>query len=186
MWWMLALQAAGAANAAVGAFYEAKSAKGGLRSRAGALDLQADLADINARQAEFEAQDILQTGHAEAGRVGMAAKAEQNRSAAELAASGTQPGVGSAAEVQASAELLRQIDMMTIGSNATKAAAASRMQRVGYQNESAMARVSASNLRRSADSISPLSSTVTSLLGSATQVAPQWYYMQGGDGRRSR
>lgn len=181
MWWILALQAAGAANSAVGAFYEAKSAKGQLRSRASSLDLQADLADINARQAEFEAQDILRAGRAEAGRVGMAARAEQNRGAAELAASGTQPGVGSAAEVQASAELLRQIDMLTVGGNAARGAAAARTQKVGYQNQATMNRMSASNLRRSASSISPWSAAATSLLGSATQVAPQWYASQGAE-----
>jgi hypothetical protein len=164
----------GAVTGAIGSFYSAKSQQNNLKSQALTAEYEAGIAGLNARSSELDAQAALSAGQREAARIGLRAGQEEGAMRASIGASGTQAGVGSAAEELASAELMKQVDMLTSDVNAVRAAGAARMRGVGYLNEAAMDRTSANNLRRSARSINPYVAAGTSLLGSGGQLASTW------------
>lgn len=156
----------GAIQGGFGAYYSAKSQKS-------QLEFQADMAAINARMAEMSAQSILQAGQKEAGAVSMRAGKVLGAQRASQAARGIQAGVGSAAEEIATTQLMKETDMLTINANATRQAWAARMQATNLANESLLKGTTA-------DSISPFASAATSLIGSGSQVASQWYNLLKG------
>ncbi len=159
------LGAIGGLFAAIGsgasAFYAAESKKS-------ALEFQADMAQINARIAEHQAQDIMDVAKKEAGNVSMRAGKVKSAQKVSQAARGVQIGVGNAAEEIATTDLMKEIDMLTINSNAVNQAAAVRMQKVGFSNQAVID-------RSSAGSISSLGNGLSSFVGSASAVAPTWY-----------
>ena len=170
----LALSIIGAGASAIGSFYEAKSAQYKLKSEALDLEYQQAVSNMNARAAEVQAQQILEAGQKQIGQYTMRAGAEKASQEASLAARGIQAGVGSAAEQVASSDIIKEIDTMTINVNAVRAANAARMQATNYRNQAAFAGMNARNARSSARTINPGASVMTSLLGSASQVAGQW------------
>jgi hypothetical protein len=152
---------AGMATQAIGSFYSAKSQKSSLK-------FQAAMAEINARSAERSAQSVMLRGQREVGNLTLKAGQLKSTQRASMAANGIDIGEGSAAELQASTDLMKEIDVMTIQDNATREAWAHRTQGVNAQNEGVMA-------RSAAGSISPFGSAAGSLLGSAGSVASSWY-----------
>jgi hypothetical protein len=164
------LSAAGAVNSAIGTFYALDSKRYELKSQASAMDFQKSMAGINASMMEFEAQSTLAAGQKEAGRYSMQAGQAKSQRLVSQAARGVVGGVGSAAEVIASNDVVKQIDMLTINANSVRAAEAQRMQAQNVRTQGAMAGVQANNLRASAGSISPLAGTAGTLLGGAGQL----------------
>ena len=158
---LLAGQAAGAAASAVGSYFGAKSQQISARGAA-------DIADINAGQSEFAAQQELARGNAQVAAVTMRAGQVKSAQRAALAANGVDLGVGSAAETLTSTDIAKEEDINTITANAVRAAWGQRMQATNFRNE-------ALTKRASADSISPGMAGFTSLLGGSTQVASSWY-----------
>ena len=154
-------QIGGAATSAVGSYFSAATQKENLRG-------QAAMAEINARISEMGAQSALMQGQHETARLTLNAGQLKGRQRAALAASGVAMGEGSAREIQASADILKDIDKNTIMANAVSQAWGQRMQAVNYQNEALFARANAKGIK-------PFASAATSLLGSATQVASSWY-----------
>jgi hypothetical protein len=152
---------AGAASSMVGSYFSAKSAKLQYQS-------EADLADINARIAERGAQSQLAAGQQQVGAVSLRAGMLKSSQRASMAANGIDLGTGNAAEVQASTDLMKEVDMNTVEANAVRAAWGYRTQSVNMQNEAIMKRASASG-------ISPIGSAAISLIGSSGAVAQSWY-----------
>jgi hypothetical protein len=156
-------QGFGAAQSAVGSYYQASSQKA-------ALGLQATLADINASTAENAAEAALFSGQRQeqASRLQTAnLKAKQVTS---MAANGVDLGQGSAARVLTTTDVMGEIDANTINANAVRAAWGQRTQATNYANQALMS-------RSAAKAISPVGALATSLLGSATKVAGSWYTM---------
>jgi len=94
-----------------------------------------------------------------------------------MAANGIDIGQGSAAELQASTDIMKEIDANTLTANAIRHA-------FGYQTQATNARTQGVNARNAAlaqqaaaSGISPGMAGATSLLGSATKVAASWYGM---------
>lgn len=170
----LILAAAGAVTQAIGGFYAAKSAKYEAKSAALTAEFQASMANLNARVAEQDAQHIIDAGQKQAGMASLEYAQAQAAYRARTAGRGVQAGVGSAGEVAASIDYAKQSDILTINTNAYRAAGQRRMQVVDYRNQAALGMVSAANLRRSASSIRPYMAAGTSLLGSAGSFAQQW------------
>lgn len=162
----LVLQGAGAAAGTVGSYYSAKTQKINMEG-------QAALADINARVAELGAQSALLQGQQEVGRLTLSAGRLKSSQRAAMAANGIDLGEGNAAEVQASTDIMKEIDKNTLEANAVRSAAGYRTQSTSYQNEALTKRASASG-------ISPALTGFTSLLGGAGSVASSWYFMNKG------
>jgi len=159
----LALAGAGAASNVIGSYYSAKSSKA-------QLNLQADMADINARLAEKTAQSALSQGQQQVAQATMRAGQIKSAQRVALAANGVDLGVGNAAELQASTEIMKEIDKNTIEANAVRTAWGYRTQGVNYQNEATMKRASAG-------AISPGMAATSTLLSEAGKVASSWYAM---------
>lgn len=153
-----------AATSAFSAYYGAKSQKINLRHSAA-------MAEINARIAELGAESALMQGQSESARLTMRAGQVKSQQKVALAANGVDLGQGNAAEIQASTDLMKEIDTDMIKANALRTA-------WGYRTESMNLRNKAAADLIAAKGINPIGSAATSLLGSAGQVAGQWYGLQ--------
>lgn len=169
------LFAAGAVQSAVGSYYQAKSAKYQYKSQALTMDFQKSMSEINARQAEFMAQQIVDVGGKEISMLKMRAGKIKSASKASMAARGIKLGVGSTAEVIATTDLVAEMDALTIYANAIKSSEAARTQSINYMNQAMMQSVSAENLRTTAASVSPFSAAMSSLGQSANTLATSWF-----------
>lgn len=165
----------GAINGAIGSYYAAQSQMNQLKSQSMSMEFKAAMDKINARQAEVTAEGIMFAGERQGATVGLRAGQVKAKARSSMAARGIQLGEGNAAEVIASTDLMKEVDMLTVNANTVRAAEAARTQSVNYSNASLMEGVSASNLMLSANSISPFLSSYTSLLGSATTLSNAWY-----------
>jgi hypothetical protein len=152
---------AGMATGAIGSYYSSQS-------KASSLSFQADMDALNAQQSERQAQHALYQGDRQAGKVSLQYGQVKASQRAGMAANGVDLGTGSAAEVQASTDLAKEMDMNTIAQNATMSAWGFRTQALNYSNQSKISRAMAG-------SISPIGSAFTSMLGSAGSVASSWY-----------
>lgn len=161
------LGAAGVALQVVGAFYGILATKDAREAQALALQHQQTLANLNARAAEMDAQFARKESQRQAGRSDLQYRAVASAARTRQAAAGIQRGVGSAAEVQASIELSRQADRVSITTSGIRAANAYRMQAVNARGQAGMAGLSAANLRLGNASISPWVQAAGSLLQGA-------------------
>lgn len=159
----LTAQAAGAVTSTIGAYSSAQNQRATLLG-------QADVADTNARIAELGAQSELAQGQREVGRLTMRAGQLKSTQRANMAANGVDLGAGNAAEVQASTDLMKEIDSNTVTANAVNAAWGRRTQATNYRNEARTARLTAG-------AINPGLSAATTLMSSAGSVAQSWYGM---------
>ena len=157
-------QIGGAVSSAAGSYYGAATQKINLES-------QARMAEMNARISEMGAQSALSQGNKQAAALTLRAGQLKSSQRAAMAANGIDLGEGSAAEVQASTDTMKEIDKNQILVNALQSAWGYRMQGVNYQNEALMARANARGIK-------PGVALATSLLGSATSVLGSWYQMK--------
>ena len=157
----MALQLGGILSGVAGSFYSAKSQRSSLK-------FAADMAKINARIAETGAQSVLAQGEREAGALALRYGQMKGSQRAAMAANGVDLGSGSAAEIQASTDLLKETDLNTIQANAVRSAWGYRLQATNYENSALVGEATAGG-------ISPGASAATSLLGGAGAVASSWY-----------
>lgn len=163
---VLALQGAGAASSALGAFGAAQSNKI-------ALEGQAAISDINAKVLETAAQGSLLTGQREEQKSRLATAQLKSTQRAGMAANGVDLGEGSALQILTTTDVMGEIDANTIAANAVKSAWGYRVQATDASNR-------ASSARAAAGAINPEQVAFSSLLGSAGQVASSWYTMTKG------
>lgn len=162
----LSSQIGGGINSAIGSYYSASAQKASMKA-------QAAIADTNARIAELGAQSALLQGQKQIGALTLQAGQLKSRQKAAMAANGIILGEGSAAEVEASTDIMAQIDANTLEVNSVMNAIGYRTQAVNYQNEALMQRATAK-------AINPGMVAFSSLLGSAGSVASSWYnYSKG-------
>ncbi len=168
---------AGALASMVGNFFAVRSAQSAAKTQALSMEFEASMAALNARRAEQTAQDAQKAGGAAIARRTLAAGQEAGSAAATMAGRGVTAGVGSAAEVQASIALAKEIDTMSIAANATRDANAARAGAANYQNRAALARVSAHNLRAGAgNDLVGGAAAGGAVLGLAARVGERWAF----------
>jgi len=153
-------------------YYQAKQAQYEAKSKASSMRFQADMANINASMAEEDAVSILEAGQQQKFQLTMRAGMEMAKQLTRQGARGIRIGAGSAAETQASLDLVKEIDAYNIDTNAMRQAQARRMQAVNLRNQGLLGRVSASNI----ESMAPRSG---SLLGSAGRVGSEFFRYMG-------
>ena len=113
-------QIGGGVTSAIGSYYSAATQKATLQG-------QAAVADVNARIAELGAQSALYQGQQQVGAVSLNAGRMKSAQRAAMAANGIDLGVGSAVELQASTDIMKEIDMATIEANAMRSASGKNM-----------------------------------------------------------
>jgi hypothetical protein len=168
----------GGVSSAIGGYYAAKSAQYQEKSQASSLQYQGDMAALNASRAETTAESIEEAGKTRVADYTTEAGEQKAGATASMAARGIALGVGSAADVSASMDVQKDLNVLAINSNTARQAGAAREQGTNYQNQALLDRTGAVNALRSANSISPVGNAMTSLLGSATKVAGQWDWNQ--------
>lgn len=151
----------GAVMSTVGSYYNAKAQQN-------ALEYQSIVAETNARLAEKAAQSTLLQGQQEENKVQLRTAALKGTQRASLAANGIDLGEGSAAQIQASTDMMGKIDADTVAANALRTAWGYRQQGTNYSNQALMDKASAS-------AISPFGSAMGTLMTSASRVAGGWY-----------
>lgn len=96
---------------------------------------QANIARINAQTMELNAQYALKRGEDAIVQKTMAAGRTKSSQRAALAANGIAVGEGSAAELQASTDIIKEIDSNQIKENAQRDYWGMRMQAAGYEGQ---------------------------------------------------
>jgi hypothetical protein len=157
------LQVGGAAIQVIGAISSALSTRLALKGAAAVAEINAGVAERAAQQEMSNGQEQVAAATERAGQV----KSSQR---AAMAANGIDLGVGSAAEVLTTTDMVKEHDMQVIQSNAVRAAWGHRMTATSLTNQAVTSRASA-------DSISPLVAGTSTLLSSAGQIAGSWYLM---------
>lgn len=168
--------AAGVFLQGLGVLSSANAARSNAEASKTQLDFQANLADINARISESQAQQTLLAGQREEQKSRIATANLKGSQRASLAANGVDLGVGSAAQILTSTDVMGEIDANTIQANAIKSA-------WGYRTQGANQKAQATSSRAAAGAISPDSAFTSTLIGGAGQVASSWYQFNkiGGD-----
>jgi hypothetical protein len=166
---------AGAIGQIAGAYYGAKAQQYQLDSQAMSLQFQKDIAGINARQAEVTAQSILRAGEQQSAALTMKYGKAKGSQRAAMAASGGVIGEGSYQAVEATNDLMKEIDVLQINANTVRSAENARTQGQNYKTQAAMYGISANNATASSQSINPFAAAGTSLLTSATSYANTIY-----------
>lgn len=209
----------GVATSALGSYNSTQSQKSSLGFQANMARINADIAnssantveafgqtnadmalatgEFNSTIAELGAQSALSAGQDQVAAQTMKAGQVKGTQRATMAANGVDINQGSAAEVQDTTDIIKDIDSRTIQGNAMRAAWGYRAQGLEAQmqasnqafNAKAQATMQARNLRigatsseisatfkdASASLVNPVMSTATSLLTSAPLVADSWF-----------
>ena len=166
---------AGMIGSIAGAYYGAKAQQYQLDSQAMTLQFQKDIAGINARQAEVTAQGILQAGEKQSAMMSLKYGKAKGSQRAAMAANGGVIGEGSNQEIEATNDLMKEIDILQINANTVRASENARTQGQNYKTQAAMYGISANNLTASSQSIDPFAAAGTSLLTGATSFASTMY-----------
>ena len=154
----------------IGAIGSTSLARTQAKANSSALNFQADMNKINARMAERSAQSVLLQGQQQIGSLTLRSGKIKSAQRVALAANGVDLGEGNAAEIQATTDLMTEVDKNTIEANAIRSAWGYRTQGVNASNQALMSNASAS-------SINPNNAAMSSLMGSAGNVAQSWYAM---------
>lgn len=158
----LAAQSFGVGMSSVAGIFGALMQKDMLRS-------QARLAEINARIAEDNARNITRAGTIEESRVKLAGSQAKAQQRAQITASGVDiAGSPTALARLTGTDLITEVDAQTVRSNALRAAWGQRFEAGDYRRRAASARATARG-------ISPMLVGATSLIEGATAVASSWY-----------
>jgi hypothetical protein len=132
-----------AAGTAVDVYGRVKAGKAeqaaGAAAQAAAND-QADLSDYNAEVADLQAQDALARGAEQESRYRTQVRAAISTQRATLAANDVAVGFGSAADVQADAAYLGELDALTIRTNAAREAWGYQVQAADLHRQAAITR----------------------------------------------
>jgi hypothetical protein len=151
----LAAQAAGGAMQTVGSYYAAKGQKMQLR-------LQARMAELNAEMADSQARDVLMQGQRAEQAVRMKGAEVKSAQRVAMGASGVDLASETAVALQTSTDFLSELDANTVKANALRAAWGQRMQAVNYRGQAIMGRAQAS-------AISPMMATFSTMLTQGAQ-----------------
>lgn len=173
----LVSQIGGMASSGIGAFYGAKSQQAALAGQAGILDANASLAKTQAKMAEAAAYYALDQGQKRVGAVTMKYGQVKGAQRARLAANGVDLGDGSAAELQASADLMKEVDALTISADATRESLRYKAQGIAAESQATAYGAEATMRRGAGEGISPFGALASTIVGSAGTVASSWYEM---------
>ena len=153
-----------------------------LRSQALNFEHQRDMAKLNRRMLESQAQHIGRAYNKQIAIRTLKAGQAISSTKASFAARGIQMGVGSTANVFASAELIKEIDRLTMNTNKVRAMNNQRLRAVNMGIRGDMLGVSANNLFSTASAVSPFMNMTSTLLTGATSIVgnlPDSFFKKG-------
>lgn len=169
------MQVAGTINSAIGSYYQAQTEKYKYKSQALSYQHAQDMAAINSRMIEQQAQQVQRAFDRQSMIKTLQAGAQISTAKTSYSARGIQLGEGSAKETIASAKIMADIDRLTINSNKVRAVEDLRMKGVAADIGGMMAGVSANNLFASAASVNPIMNMTTTMLTGAGNFMRSYY-----------
>lgn len=157
-------QSFGAAQSAVGAYFNAQGQKT-------TLNAQANIDDTNARLQEMTAQSELLSGQRQEQASDISYTNLKSSQKTAFAANGIDLNSTTPLNVLTGTDTVKEVDAATIAANATRSAFGARQTGLTYSNR-------ARGERAQASAISPFMSAGGSLLASAGTVADSWYKLK--------
>jgi len=179
----LGAQIGGQVTQAIGNYYAAQSQRDQLKARALSADFAAQTAEFNMRMASHRAAKVREAAEQQVGLTRMRYAEERASARAGAAARGVDVDEGSALEQERAIQLASEIDSMTIQMNADEQAFGVELEGANQATAAAMARVSARNIRSTANAISPTAAYFTTEVGNAARTGSAFYERFGNRGR---
>lgn len=161
----------GVAVSAISTYFDVATKKVRLKGAAKEKLFEGTVADMQARDYENQAYLEIEQGNAQISLLSQASAHEQSAYVVETVKRGVAFNSGSAAEVKASMELAKQMDVRTIKTNSMRKSNARMMASVNARNTARFARVSARNLDSQANHMNPWLASLSSAAGAAGQAA---------------
>jgi len=155
----------------IGASSAANTQRYQLKSQGLNLEHQEDMAKINAKMLEMQAQQIARAYDRQYMTKTMQAGLSTGRLRTSFAARGVKMGVGSTANVFATDAIMKEIDKLTMNANKVRAVNQMRTRGVQADIRGDMLGVSANNMFASASAVSPLLNMTSTLLTGAADFA---------------
>ena len=152
----------------IGADAAANTQKYQLESQALNYEHQQDMAKINAKMLEMQAQQIARAYDRQYMTKTMQAGLSTVKLRTSFAARGIQMGTGSTANVFATDAIMKEIDKLTMNANKVRAVNQMRTRGVQADIRGDMLGVSANNMFASASAVSPLLNMTSTLLTGTT------------------
>ena len=155
-----------------------------LKSQALSLEHKKDMAELNAKMIDSQIGQIARAFDRQVMIKTMAAGQAISSKKTSFAARGVDLGVGSTANVFAGAEILKEIDKLTINSNKVRAIQQKRKQKFNLTTQASMAGVSSDNLFSTASTISPFLNNTSTLLSGGVDILknlPEGFFSAGSD-----
>ena len=135
------------------------------------LKTQQHINENNAKIAQMGYESAMRAGESEIQKISMNAGAVKSKQKAAMAANGIKLGVGSAADVTASTEVMKKLDMNTAHQNALATAFGYSVRQSNYEGQ-AKAQGYAGSYNQGAGAVGM---TIGSALEGVGQVADRWY-----------
>lgn len=157
---------------AIGSIYTAYSSS---KLSGDLLKTQQHINENNAKIAQMGYESALRAGESEIQKLTMRAGAIKSKQRAAMAANGIKLGVGSAADVTASTEVMKKLDMNTAHQNALASAFGYSVRQANYESM-AKAQGYAGSYNQGAGAVGM---TIGSALEGVGQVADRWYKYYG-------
>ena len=155
----------------IGAGAKADADRYKLKSQGLNLEHQEDMARINAKMLEMQAQQIARAYDRQYMTKTMQAGITTGKLKASVGSRGIKMGVGSTANVFATDAIMKEIDKLTMNANKVRAVNQMRTRGVQADIRGDMLGVSANNMFASASAVSPLLNMTSTLLTGAADFA---------------
>ena len=168
----------GTVQGMIGSYYAAETEKFKYKSMALGYEHKKDMAKINSRMLERQAQQVGRAYNRQIMIKTMAAGQRKGSATASTAARGGSLGYGSTANVFASAEIMKEVDKITMNSNKVQAMNEARMRKVNMDIRGQMLGVSQAGALANASTVSPFLNMSSTLMTGVGDVIKNKYFGQ--------
>lgn len=167
---------AGTIGGMVAGYYAAETERFKYKSMALNYEHKKDMAKINSRMLDTQVRQIGRAMNRQAMIKTMAAGQRKGSATASTAARGGSLGYGSTANVFASAEIMKEIDKITMNTNKVQAMNEARMRKVNMDIRGTMLGVSQAGALANASTVSPFLNMSSTLLTGIGDIAKNKYF----------
>lgn len=166
----------GTVQGMIGSYYAAETEKFKYKSMALGYEHKKDMAKINSRMLERQAQQVARAYNRQIMIKTMQAGQRRGKATASAAARGGSLGYGSTANLFASDELMKEIDKITMNTNKVQAMNEARMRKVNMDIRGTMLGVSQAGTLANASTVSPFLNMSSTLLTGIGDVFKNKYF----------
>ena len=166
----------GTVQGMIGSYYAAETEKFKYKSMALGYEHKKDMAKINSRMLERQAQQVGRAYNRQIMIKTMQAGQRKGKATASAAARGGSLGYGSTANLFASDEIMKEIDKITMNTNKVQAMNEARMRKVNMDIRGTMLGVSQAGALANASTVSPFLNMSSTLLTGIGDVIKNEYF----------